>query len=108
MMQTSKPQFDKITTLKNLPTLPHILLKLIDACNQEKGSLRDIAGIVERDPSLSSKILKLVNSALYALPHRVEEIEQAVTLIGTNGVKNIAISASVYEAFNRKKETGIL
>ncbi len=106
-MHIEKPLIKKIATFKDLPTLPHILLKLIGACNQENGSLKDIAGIVEKDPSLSSKILKIVNSALYSLPHRVEEIEQAVNLIGTNAVKNIAISASVYEAFNRKNETGI-
>ncbi len=96
----------QIATLKNLPTLPHILLKLIDACNQDRGSLKEVSKIVEKDPSLTSKILRLVNSAYYGLPHRVEDISQAVTLTGTNAIKNIAICSSVYEAFNQNKGKG--
>jgi HD-like signal output (HDOD) protein len=102
-MQIRKPLFEKIATLKNLPTLPHILLKLIDACNQESSSLKDVSTIVEKDPSLSSKILRLVNSAHYGLPHRVENMDQAVALIGIKAVKNIAICASVYGSFSQSK-----
>ena len=71
-MKIQKPLLQKIATQKNLPTLPHILLKLIDTCNQDRGSLKDISIIIEKDPSLSIKILRLVNSAYYGLPHRVE------------------------------------
>jgi len=93
----------KITTLKNLPTLPHILLKLIEACNRKGGSLKEVSLIVEKDPAISVKILKIVNSAYYGLPKKVENIDQAVTLVGTNPIRNIAICASVHEAFSRVK-----
>ena len=106
-MQIQKPLLLKIATLKNLPTLPHILLKLINACNQDRGSLKDISIIIETDPSLSIKILRLVNSAYYGLPRRVENMEQAVALVGINAIKNIAICASVYEAFNQAKGNAI-
>ena len=102
-MQMQKSFIEKISTSKNLPTLPHILLKLIDACNQDSGSLKEVSQIVEKDPSLSSKIFRLVNSTYYGLPSRVENMNQAVALVGTNAVKNIAICASVYEAFSQNK-----
>ena len=101
-MKLRKPILDQISTLKNLPTLPHILLKLIKACNETSGSLKEISRIIEKDPSLSSKILRLVNSAYYGLPRKVKKMENAVTLLGTTAIKNVAISASIYEAFKVK------
>ncbi|RLB42376.1 MAG: hypothetical protein DRH12_05820 [Deltaproteobacteria bacterium] len=98
-MKLRKPILDQISTLKNLPTLPHILLKLIKACNETRGSLKEVSQIIEKDPSLSSKILRLVNSAYYGLPRKVRKMENAVTLLGTTAIKNVAISASIYEAF---------
>lgn len=106
-MKAQKPFFDQLSTLKNLPTLPHILLKLFEACNQDNVDLDQIAAIVSKDPSLSAKILKLVNSAYFGLPQKVQEINQAVVFVGTSGIKNIAICACVYEAFPKPKKNGI-
>lgn len=95
-----------MSTLKNLPTLPHILLKLFESCSQDSVDLDEIAAIVSKDPSLCAKILKLVNSAYFGLPQKVQEINQAVVLIGTSGIKNMAICACVYEAFPKPKKNG--
>ena len=101
-MPLNKPVLNKIQTIKNLPTLPHILLKLIEACNREDiDSFEEVANIVDKDPSLSSKILRMVNSAYYGMPNRVEGVEKAVALVGINAVKNIAICASVFETFDK-------
>ena len=102
-MEIEKSVIDRISTLKDLPSLPHILVKLMEACNDENGSLGDIAGILTNDPSLCSKVLRLVNSAYYGLGSRFEGIAQAVAYLGTNAVKNIAISSAVYQAFNSRK-----
>jgi len=102
-MQTQKPLLQKIATFKNLPTLPHILLRLIEACNHDRGDSKELSAIIEKDPSLSIKILRMVNSAYYGLPHRVENIRRAVTILGTNAIRNIAICTSVYEVFDQGK-----
>ncbi len=101
MEELQKSLKKQVSTLKNLPTLPHILIKLIRACDGEKTTLPEISTIVEKDPSLSGKILRLVNSAYYGLPKKVGTMEQAVNLLGTNTIKNIAMSASVLRAFDR-------
>ncbi len=56
----------KLTRLKHIPTLPHILLQLIKTCNADSGSLKEISRIIEKDPALTSRILRLVNSAYYS------------------------------------------
>ncbi|MGA6925362.1 MAG: HDOD domain-containing protein, partial [Desulfosarcina sp.] len=106
-MKTDQPIFDRLSTLKNLPTLPHILLKLFELCNQDSVNLDEIAAVVGKDPSLSTKILKLVNSAYFGLTQKVQDIGQAVILVGTSGIKNMAICACVYEAFPEPRKSGI-
>ena len=102
-MEIEKSVIDRISTFKDLPSLPHILVKLMEACNDENGSLGDIADILTNDPSLCSKVLRLVNSAYYGLGNRFEGIGQAVAYLGTTAVKNIAICSAVYQAFNSRK-----
>ena len=102
-MEIEKSVIDRISSLRDLPSLPHILVKLMEACNDENGSLGDIADILTKDPSLCSKVLRLVNSAFYGLASRFEGIDQAVAYLGTTAVKNIAICSAVYQAFNSHK-----
>jgi putative nucleotidyltransferase with HDIG domain len=90
---------DQLSNLKHIPTLPHILLQLIKTCNEENGSLKDISKVIEKDPSLTTRVLRLVNSAYYANKHRIFNVEGAVGFLGTNAIKNIAICSSVHEVF---------
>ena len=99
LMTDQNKFFKRLSTLVNLPTLPHILLKLIDACNQDNPDLNEIGEMVSKDPSLTAKILKLVNSAFFGLPQKVDMISHAVVLVGTSGIKNLAICACVYDVF---------
>ncbi|MEE9402319.1 MAG: HDOD domain-containing protein [Desulfobacteria bacterium] len=107
-MQTSTRKFfNRIETSKNLPTLPHILLKLIEACNMEQNTIKDISRIITNDVSLSARLMRLVNSVYYGLPNRVVSINHALVLLGTNTVKNIAVSASVYQTFDHAKDSSL-
>ena len=90
---------DQLSNLKHIPTLPHILLQLIKTCNADNGSLNDITRIIEKDPGLTSRVLRLVNSAYYAKNHRISSVSGAVGFLGTNAIKNIAICSSVHEVF---------
>ena len=105
-MEIEKSVIERINTLKDLPSLPHLLVKLMKACEGNNGSLRDITDIFSNDPSLCSKMLRLVNSAYYSLDRRVEGVDQAVAFLGINTVKNIAVCSSIYQAFNARKGDG--
>ncbi len=90
---------DQLSNLKHIPTLPHILLQLIKTCNEENGGLKDISQVIEKDPALTTRVLRLVNSAYYANKHRIFNVDGAVGFLGTNAIKNIAICSSVHEVF---------
>jgi signal transduction histidine kinase len=95
--------FDGIEASKSLPTLPHIILKLIQTCNREEPTAKEIAQIINKDLTLAAKLLRMVNSAYYGLPQKVTDINQAVFLLGTDAIKNIAITTAVYNAFEKAK-----
>ena len=99
--------FNRIKTSRNLPSLPHVLVKLMEVCTEEQDTIKEVSQIIDKDASLSAKVMRLVNSAYYGLPNRVTSIEQALLLLGTNTIKNIAISASVYQAFGRAKDSPV-
>jgi len=103
MTSNSRQLFDRIETFKNLPTLPHILLEFIAVCNRLNSTNEDMAQVIKKDSSLTAKVMRMVNSAYYGLPNRVTSMEHAMLLLGTDAVKNIAISASVFQAFAKTK-----
>ncbi|MCP4339146.1 MAG: HDOD domain-containing protein [Desulfobulbaceae bacterium] len=86
-----------------LPTLPAILLKLLEACDNDETSLSEVAALINKDPVLSFKVLQLVNSAYYGFRYSFKGIEQAVIYLGSNTIKNIAVTMSVHQVFERKR-----
>jgi putative nucleotidyltransferase with HDIG domain len=103
LMQFDKSLSDKLTRLKHIPTLPHILLQLIKTCDADSGSLKELSRIIEKDPALTSRILRLVNSAYYSKNNRIGNVDGAVIFLGTNSIKNIAICSSVHEVLQNIK-----
>ncbi len=90
---------DKIKSFKRLPVLPVILVRLIEACNDENISLHEIASLIGTDAGLTSRVLFLANSAYYGTYQRIEHIDQAVFRMGKKTLKSVVMSAAVHEVF---------
>lgn len=86
--------------IKNLPTLPHILLHVLDMCNHDEASLTAIAEIISKDAALSSKVIGASSTALYNRQNKYISFEQNLALLGLDMVKTIVISSSFYQVFN--------
>ena len=84
----------------NLPSLPHVLLKLLEACNNDDSSFKALAEIINKDTALSSKVLGAANSAHYLRPQKITVFEQKLILLGLDAIKSIAISSSVLQVFS--------
>src|SRR3990172_7062582 len=78
----------------SLPTLPTVAYKLISISANEEIGMKDIADLISKDVSLSAKILKIANSALYNLPCRISTIHQAASRLGMNAIRNLTLSFS--------------
>lgn len=89
---------------ESLPTLPAVACKLISISSQEEIGMKEIANLVSKDASLSAKVLKIANSALYNFPVKISNIHQAASRIGLNAIRSLVLSFSFLsiKAKNRK------
>ncbi|MFO0972314.1 MAG: HDOD domain-containing protein [Phycisphaerae bacterium] len=88
-----------IASIGEIATLPEITVRIIQIVEDQKSTARELHGVIKNDPALSSKILKVVNSAFYGLPGQVSNVDRAIVLLGLSAVKNIAIAASMTRLF---------
>lgn len=97
-----------LSTQVRLPTAPAIAARILDAVRDDGDSYRALAAVIANDPALTAKLLSVANSPLYALPHKVTRLEQAISLLGLNAVKNIALSFVVVRGLGHEHETGFI
>ena len=85
------------STIDELPTLPTVVPRLMELLEGTKSNASDVTEAISRDPALTSKILKVANSAYYGFPQEITDLERAVALLGFNMVKSLAMSVGVFQ-----------
>ncbi len=83
----------RLRDIANLPTLPEIIAKLRVAISDGERGASEVANIVMQDPALSSMVLRVANSALYAgasSVRRIQDIRTAIMRIGFSEVMKIS------------------
>lgn len=88
-----------VESFVKISTLPAIFAKLDEAINHPLMCLSEIAQIVSEDTGLSARLLRLANSPFYGFPSRIETVSQAIVLIGTAQLRDIALATSVISMF---------
>lgn len=88
----------------SLPTLPTVAYKLISISSNEEIGMKDIADLISKDASLSAKVLKIANSALYNLPCKISTIHQAASRLGMNAIRNLTLSFSFLSVKAKSKK----
>lgn len=99
-MDSQSNILDRDKLSMNLPSLPQVLIRLLEACNDEDATPRELSEITSKDPAVSARVMRLVNSAYMGFTQKVDSIEKAIVYIGTDTLKNIAVTASVLTAFH--------
>lgn len=84
----------------NLISLPATYYKVMEVMESPFSSAFHIAEVVGKDSSLTAKLLKLVNSAFYGFPSKVDSISRAVALVGNKELTSLALGISVVEVFD--------
>jgi HD-like signal output (HDOD) protein/ActR/RegA family two-component response regulator len=95
-----------IGEIDSLPSLPGLYLRLTHAIEDPATSMKDIANIIRQDVSMSAKILQVVNSSFFGLSRKISSIENAVSYLGTNLIRNILLSLEVFGAFTKTSLPG--
>lgn len=92
----------KLKKLEGLPTLPPIVQKLNQMIEDEKVSLNQIAEVIEKDQVITSKLLRIANSAFYGFPKRISTVQNAIFLLGINVIKILIMTSSIFEIIHRE------
>lgn len=88
----------EVDKIEGLPTLPTVYAQVEELCANPTVEAEELAKVIETDPSITMKLLKLANSAFFGFTREIKSIVDAVSLLGNETVKNAVLSISVFEA----------
>jgi HD-like signal output (HDOD) protein len=83
----------------SLPSLSPVALKLVELASDERCSADDLVRLIEKDPPLVVRLLKLANSAFFGSVHHITRLNQAVIKIGFHRLRIMALSISLRDTF---------
>ncbi|MBF0430278.1 MAG: HDOD domain-containing protein [Fibrobacteria bacterium] len=101
MEDTLKHLKDITNKLSDLPTLPTVVSQITQLMQNPRTSAAEVGEAITTDQSLTSKTLKLVNSAFYGFPGRIKTITHAIVILGFTTVKNIVLTASILNVIGK-------
>ena len=81
--------------IEKLPSPPGVAVKLLQLFSDPDLSLDNLNEVISVDPILTARIIKYANSPMFARKYSAESLKQAITMLGLNGVKMIALSFSL-------------
>lgn len=86
-------QFSKVATF------PHVVAQLTQLINDQRSTMQEFEKIIQMDPILVVRVLKLVNSSAFSLVQKVDSISRAIAFLGMKNLHNIAITDTLHGMF---------
>ncbi len=99
MTNNSDTIFEELKVNK-LPSLPHVLVEMLDACQSSTANFQQISDIISRDAAVTARVISLANSSFYSRASTINSLERALLVLGTETIKTIVITASVQQFFS--------
>jgi diguanylate cyclase (GGDEF)-like protein len=93
----------RIQSCPTLPSLPSIAVQVLKLAQSPQVDLAEIAAVISKDPALSGKILKTVNSSFYGRTQAVSTVSHALVILGIQSVKTLVLSFSLVTNLNKSK-----
>jgi putative nucleotidyltransferase with HDIG domain len=81
-----------MAAVDGMPAFPKSVQKILELTRDVNCAAKDLVQVIDKDPVVTVKILKVVNSAYYSLPKQITSISHAVVYLGFNTIKNVALS----------------
>ncbi len=88
-----------IKRVGQVASLPQIFMKVEETLNNPASSSQHLARIIEEDPALTARLLRLANSAYYGFAAKIESVNHAITAMGTQQLRELVLACSVLKLF---------
>lgn len=82
------------SAVERMPAFPKSVQRILELTRDINCRPKDLVAVIEKDPVITIKVLKIINSAYYGLPNKITSINQSVLYLGVNTLKNLALSFS--------------
>lgn len=92
----------KLAGISNLPTPPLVFSQIQKLISAPDSSVNEIAAVLSEDAAMSAKVLRLSNSAFYAIRGEITSIRQAVMVLGLEAIRSLVLSSSVFDMFRKQ------
>lgn len=106
-MKGSRELRKELSILEELPSPNFVVQRIISLVSAPETTVSQLHEAISMDPSLSAKILKLSNSAYYAVPKKVTKLSEAIMILGFKTVRNIALSIFTRESYFSRPIPGV-
>jgi putative nucleotidyltransferase with HDIG domain len=89
-----------------MPAFPKSVQRILELTRDVNSTPKDLVEVIDKDPVVTVKILKVVNSAYYSLPKQITSIGHAVVYLGFNTIKNLALSIAAIGMMPKENASG--
>ena len=92
--------------VERMPAFPRSVQKILELTRNINCLPKDLVGVIEKDPVMTVKILKVINSAYYSLSNKITSVGQSVVYLGINTIKNLALGFAAVGILPRLNSAG--
>jgi HD-like signal output (HDOD) protein len=93
-----------VSQIKDLPTLPTVMEKIVTLTRDPDVSIAKVEEAIATDPVISTKLLRIVNSAYFSFFREITSLRQAIVVLGLEATKNLVYGTSIISAFGRESK----
>lgn len=101
-----EPLEEIIRRVGDVSTLPQVALRVMEVARDPEAGIADMTKVIEGDAPLSAKVLRTVNSAVFGVGSEINSLHHAVSYLGFNQVRNLAMTLSVAKTFKKQETIG--
>jgi putative nucleotidyltransferase with HDIG domain len=94
------------TAVESMPAFPKSVQRILELTRDVNSTPKELVEVIDKDPVVTVKILKVVNSAYYSLPKQITSIGNAVVYMGFNTIKNLALSIAAIGMLPKENDSG--
>jgi len=93
-----------VEAVNDLPSLPHIVVRVMELCEDPDSTAQEIAEILNQDQAMTARVLRMSNSAFYGFPRRIATVADAIVFLGFKTIRSIVMAASVSDILSQEME----
>lgn len=107
-MSTLTPELERKLgmAVERMPAFPRSVQRILELTRNINCLPKDLVAVIEKDPVMTMKILKVINSAYYGLPSKITSVSQSVVYLGINTIKNLALGFAAVGILPRMNAAG--